>query len=436
MEDVHKIEVDSFYGWHHMDTIKIYGGVSLQGKVRIQGSKNASLPILASALLTEGETILQNVPRISDVFHMVQILQSLGCRVRFFEKQIRVQPCFQKCTELPTEAVRGMRSSVYLMGALLGRGERIALDQPGGCVIGERPIDIHISALEQMGAVFEETDGRIEGYVPGKLRGADITLRFPSVGATENIILAGVLAKGRTCIYGAAREPEVCALCRYLNCCGAKIDGIGTEVLSIEGVMDLKGTYFYVPGDRIVAGTYMLMTAATGGCSFLEGIDPEQVESVTALLQRMDCECQTTENGIFVQAPKMLRAVGKIATGVYPGFPTDLQSVAMVTALKIPQCTCIEENIFENRFHIVSQLEKMGAYIRVENCRTARVNGGKVLSGCEVEAKELRGGAALITAGLIAGGLTSVTGCCYIDRGYENICKDLRELGARVYCDK
>ncbi len=419
-----------------MDTIKIHGGVALQGKVKIQGSKNASLPILAAVLMTEGETSLYNVPRISDVDRMLKILACMGCRIRFFENEIRILRCEYVQEDIPDEAVTGMRSSMYLMGVMLGRGSKVSMQYPGGCVIGARPVDLHLKALEKMGACFKIYDDRIEGEAPNGLHGAEIYMDFPSVGATENVILAAVLAKGRTVLYGAAKEPEVVTLCAYLKCCGARIQGMGTDMIVINGVSCLRGCHFRIPGDRIVAGTYMIMTAVTGGCAYFENTPVEEMDAVLCLLHRAGCEYQINREGIFIQAPKELIPVKDIITDVYPGFPTDLQSAAMVMTLKIPGITVIEENIFEDRFQIVSQLQNMGADICLKDRRQAIVNGGKRLAGCPVEAKELRGGAALVIAGLIAGGITSVSGCQFIDRGYENICKDLRELGARIYRDK
>lgn len=419
-----------------MDTIKIHGRVGLQGQVRIQGSKNAALPILAAVLMTEEETVLQNVPKITDVYRMLQILKCMGFGVRFFENEIRIRRLNKNQNTLPSEAITGMRSSMYLMGALLGKGGKISMEYPGGCVIGERPIDLHIKALSQMGVCFQETKEKIQGYVQGKLHGACIRLPFPSVGATENVILAGVLAQGRTLLFGAAREPEIQALCEFLNCCGARIQGQGTDQIVIEGVKGLGGCTYRIPPDRIVAGTYMLMTAATGGCTLLKDVRPDEMEAVTSLIKEMGCDCQDTKNGIYVQAPERLRPINRIETAVYPGFPTDLQSLAMVTVLQIPGETYMKENIFENRFQILPQLEAMGASLQMLDNRCVRVRGGRKLSGTRVSARELRGGAALVAAGLIADGLTTVDGLCYIDRGYENICKDLRELGARIYREK
>jgi UDP-N-acetylglucosamine 1-carboxyvinyltransferase len=239
-----------------------------------------------------------------------------------------------------------------------------------------------------------------------------------------------------TTIRGAAREPEVVALCRYLNACGAMIHGMGTDKLVIEGVPKLQGCRFLVPGDRIVAGTYMFMTAMTGGCGLFEGISAEDLGEVLHLLRCIGCEYQIGTEGIFLDAPDALQPIKKIVTEVYPGFPTDLQSLAMVMALKMPGQTIIEEKIFENRFQIVRQLLLMGADVRICDNRIAVVSGQGCLRGCTVNVEELRGGAALVAAGLIAEDVTTVEGCQYIDRGYENICKDLRELGARIYRDK
>lgn len=419
-----------------MDSIKILGGVSLQGNVKIQGSKNGALPILAAVLMLDGETVLHNVPRISDVERMLHILECLGFHIRSYGDGIRISRNLDLQGGLPREAVTGMRSSMYLLGALLGRWGKVSMEYPGGCVIGARPIDLHLEALKQMGVIFRETKGRIDAYVPGRLKGAEIRLSFPSVGATENVLLAGALAEGRTRLYGAAREPEIVALGEFLNRCGARITGLGSDCICIDGVRKLWGCEFTIPGDRIVAGTYMLMTAAAGGCTLLEGVNGRELESVTGLLQKMGCICQADEESIWVEAPEVLKPAGRIVTEVYPGFPTDLQSVATAVALKIPGETLIEERIFENRFQTVPELVRMGADIAVRDSSRICVRGGLPLRGCSVEARELRGGAALIAAGLMAGGETTVMGCEFIDRGYENICKDLRELGARIYRDK
>ncbi len=415
-----------------MDSISIHGGVALQGTVRIQGSKNAALPILAASLLTSGENILYNCPRIQDIFQMQQMLKSIGCIVRIRSDSISVDTRHIRKGPMPSEAVRGMRSSLCMLGALLGRSREVIMEYPGGCVIGDRPIDLHLEALGQMGACFEEEDGRIRGYVNGRMHGS--VIRFPkvSVGATENVILAAVLAEGVTCMEGAAKEPEVAALCEYLTACGAEIEGAGTDRILIKGVKKLQACSFYIPADRIVAGTYLFGALATGGNILLEAAPYHHMEAVLQLAEKMGADYQAGQEGLYIQAPKKLAHAELIRTEVYPGFPTDLQSMALVASLRADGCCMIEETIFENRFHILEPLKRMGADLRMLDNQHVLVNGPVLLTGAEAEAKELRGGAALILAGLMAEGITTVTGCKYIMRGYENICKDLRELGARI----
>ncbi len=414
-----------------MDSICIRGGVALQGKVRIQGSKNAALPILAATLLTKETSYLYNCPKIADVHRMVSLLRSLGVKVRWEENGICVNACHVCKGEMPTEAIRGMRSSLCLLGALIGRCGEVKMEYPGGCMIGKRPIDLHIGALSQMGVHFREEQGML--YATAKrLHGARIVLPFASVGATENIILAAVMARGETTIVGAAKEPEVAALCHYLVSCGAIIEGIGTSVLQIQGGAVLCGSEYYIPEDRIVAGTYLFGAIATGGCVFLENAPYEQMEAVLDIAEEMGAQCDVTREGVYVQAEDRPKAVRIIRTAPYPGFPTDLQSMALVALMKADGESLIEENIFENRFRIVKPLQRMGADICVVSQSCVAVKGVEKLCGTGLEAEELRGGAALVLAGLMAEGKSTVTGCSYIYRGYENICKDLRELGARV----
>lgn len=413
-----------------MDSIHIQGGVALRGNVRIQGSKNAALPILAAALLMSDKSFIRNCPRISDVTAMLNLLKSLGCNVYWQSDGIVIDSRDVCCREMPTEAVRGMRSSLFLLGALLGRCNEVIMEYPGGCVIGERPIDLHLKALEKMGVSFRETDGKLKATANG-LKGACISLPFPSVGVTENVILAGVLAEGDTWLEGAAKEPEVQALCRYLSCCGADIDGIGTDSLLIHGGKRLCGTEFTVPADRIVAGTYLFACVGAGGCVFLENAPREEMEAVLTLAEKMGARIFCGGGGIYVQAPENIRPV-RLVTGPYPAFPTDLQSVVLAVMTKAGGESTVRENIFENRFRIIEDLEKMGADIVQQDARSVAVHGVESLQGGCVEAKELRGGAALVVAGLMAEGNTVVRGCSYIYRGYENIGRDFRELGARV----
>lgn len=414
-----------------MDSIHIQGGVTLQGKVRIQGSKNAALPILAGTLLTNETSYIRNCPRIADVYKMVSLLKSLGCLVSWETEGIRVKADHVCGGAMPTEAITGMRSSLCLLGALLGRCGEVVMEHPGGCVIGERPIDLHITALEQMGVIFEETAGRMIAHAE-KLHGAEITLPFASVGATENIVLTAVSAEGDTIIHGAAREPEVVALCSYLECCGARVDGIGSSELKIHGGRPLYGADYRVPSDRIVAGTFLFGCVGAGGNVLLEQAPWQEMHATIQAAERMGAQCTIAREGIYVQAPKRPKPLLFLQTDIYPGFPTDLQSMVLAVQTVSAGCSIIKENIFENRFRVAEQLIQMGADIEVLDTDKVRVCGVERLRGTTVEAKELRGGAALVLAGLMAEGETTITGCQYIYRGYENICRDLRELGARI----
>lgn len=415
-----------------MDSICVHGGVCLQGKVRIQGSKNASLPILAATLLTKGENVLYNCPKITDVFRMKQLLRSIGCIIKEGCDCVSLNADRVRAGRMPAEAIQGMRSSACMLGALLSRCGEVSMEYPGGCVIGARPIDLHLKALEKMGAIFHVENGRIHGMVPNGFLGAEI--RFPkvSVGATENVILAAVLAKGSTRISCAAKEPEVVALCQYLVQCGADIQGIGSGCLVIKGVEQLCGCCMKIPADRIVAGTYLFGILAAGGSAWLEGAPCDEMRAVLQVAKQMGAICQESPEGLYVQAPEELQAIAYLQTGEYPAFPTDLQSAVTVAALRARGKTVIEETIFENRFHIVEPLKSMGADIQISDGKRILINGGRQLCGKSVEAKELRGGAAMVLAGLMACDKTYISGCDYIMRGYENIGKDLRELGARV----
>lgn len=416
-----------------IDSIRVDGGVCLQGKVRIQGSKNACLPVMAATLLTKGETYLYNCPKISDVFQMKQLLGSMGCKIRESSRGMSIYTKQVQLKKMPSEAVQGMRSSVCMLGALLGRWGEVCMEYPGGCVIGARPIDMHLRALEKMGAVFRMGNDSICGKVEDGFRGADIIFPKVSVGATENVIMAAVMAKGRTRIFHAAKEPEVETLCHYLVKCGAKIKGIGSDRLEIDGVEALHGCEMRIPADRIVAGTYLFATLAAGGSVWLEEAPCEQMAEVIRVARDMGAVCQEQEDGLYVQAPERLLPIPYLKTGVYPEFPTDLQSAALVAALRADGVSVIEETIFENRFHIVEPLRDMGADVLVLDERRVRVAGPSKLYGKTVEAWELRGGAAMVLAGLMADGVSTVKGYQYIIRGYENIAKDLTELGARVF---
>lgn len=415
-----------------MGNIHIHGGIPLQGEVQIQGSKNAALPIMAATVLTEGKCILKGCPRIADVFQMQRLLQSLGCKTRWEGDALRIEPGSVCLGDMPGDAVKGMRSSLTLLGALLGRCHKAYMEYPGGCVIGVRPFDLHIGALEQMNINFRREHAGLYAWTE-EIKGADIELACPSVGATENIILAAVLAKGKTVLHGAAKEPEITALCNFLCSCGAFVWGGGTDTIVIEGTENLHGAEFEIPRDRIVAGTYLLACTAAGGSVFLEGAPAEEMEALFDVAEELGTAVQREKTGVYVQAPRRPKAIKELKTGVYPGFPTDLQSPLLAVLAGAEGNSEITETIFENRFRIVPELLKMGADVRVEEGKTAYVTGRENLHGAEVTARELRGGAALVIAGLAAFGETCIKDTIYIDRGYVNICRDLRELGARIY---
>ena len=418
-----------------MSFIEIVGGNPLNGEVKIQGSKNAALPILAATVLIKGVTRLYNCPNIEDVTHMLNILESLGCKIKKQDNNcIVVDSTYLTSITVPDTYVKKMRSSIILLGSIIGRMHHVNISYPGGCSIGKRPIDLHLKALRLMKVKINEVDDSL--YCDTKeIIGTDIHLAFPSVGATENILLAAVLAKGTTRILNAAKEPEINDLCNFLKSAGAKIQGVGTDHLKIEGVESLNGCEYTVSGDRIVAGTYMAMVAGTGGTVRLNDIDPNIVSSMINVLQEMGCKIECDKTSIQINATHRLSACPLIVTRPYPGFPTDLQSQLMTLCTICDGNSTIIENIFEDRFAIASELKKLGAQVAIDH-RIASIHGVSELYGGEVYAKDLRGGAALVFAGLIARGLTRVMGVTYIERGYEDICKDLSLLGANIRYQK
>lgn len=418
-----------------MSTYLINGGNFLRGEVEIQGSKNASLPILAGSILSGKTSVIENCPLIRDTLVMKQILEKLGCKVVVSGNSFFIDSAKCNKDEIPSDLMREMRSSIVLMGALLTRHHRVVLTYPGGCEIGARPIDLHLSGLRKLGAEITESHGFIVCHA-NKLRGCDIDLDFPSVGATENIMLAAVLANGRTVIRNAAREPEILELQNYLNSMGAKVSGASSNLIKIEGVNELNDTMYHVHGDRIVAGTYLCAGAITGGEITIKGVPSEYIRSTLHKLQEMGCVVKLIDDDkVYLLAPRRLKAVNQTKTLPFPGFPTDMQS-QMVATLTVGDGTSIMiENIFENRYKYISELTKMGAKITIEG-KTAIINGVPKLLGARVEAKDLRGGAALILAGLVAEGYTTVEGINYIERGYENFVENLRSLGASIEIGK
>ncbi|MBQ3105152.1 MAG: UDP-N-acetylglucosamine 1-carboxyvinyltransferase [Lachnospiraceae bacterium] len=413
-----------------MSSIIVQGRTSLKGSVKIQGSKNAVLPMMAAAILIDGVCRLDNCPHISDVEDMAGLLRQAGCVVTREDNALIIDATRIKEDVRFDESVARIRSSVILLGAMLGRCGRADLCYPGGCIIGRRPVDFHTMALERLGVTFSECSGRLCAEA-SKLQGNSVYFPFPSVGATQNALLAAVRAHGVTRLVGCAREPEITALCLFLKRAGAKIGGVGTGELTIEGGDSLKGIRYDVEADRIVAGTYLLAVAGAGGEAFLKKAPVSQMNSVMEVCRQMGASVEAEEEGIHIRAKHSPRPVSMLETQVYPGFPTDLQSPVMTVLTKAGGPSRLRETIFTNRFHTAGELRKMGARIHCSQ-RDAWIRGNDRLTGALVEARELRGGAALVMAGIMAEGRTCITGCRYIARGYENIVRDFRCLGAVI----
>ncbi|MBP0964282.1 MAG: UDP-N-acetylglucosamine 1-carboxyvinyltransferase [Oscillospiraceae bacterium] len=413
-----------------MQRLVIDGGRRLSGEIITQGAKNSALPILAAAFLPRGQTVIRNVPRISDTYSAMRILTSLGCRIRAEGNVVTVDGdgCLSEISE---QLMREMRSSVIFLGAVLGKTGRCVLSYPGGCELGPRPIDMHISALKKMGAVITEEHGRLCCTADNGLNGVSIALPFPSVGATENIMLAAVCARGETVIKNCAREPEIADLAEFLRSCGADISGDGGGTIVINGGKPLHGCEYTVMPDRICAATWLSACAAAGGELYVKNALHRHLDSVLSVFEEMGCQLSFGNDGIYIRANKRLKAPGTVRTMVYPGFPTDMQAVVMAAVCKAEGSTVFIENIFENRFKHVGELRRMGADIIAEG-KVAVVNGVPTLYGANVEASDLRGGAALAVAALSAEGRTELGGVKYIDRGYENIEDVLSAAGASV----
>ena len=412
-----------------MSSYIIEGGNRLEGELTVSGSKNASLPIMAACILTGKKTTLYNIPNIADTNKTLEILRLLGCQIKKNHNKVVIDSSSIHTFEIPDSLMRELRSSVILAGALIGRFRKATFSYPGGCDIGARPIDLHLSGFQKLGVKIEEEGGYIHCHAD-KIKGTDITLDFPSVGATENIMLAAVLGEGETVLKNAALEPEIVDLQNILNKMGAKIEGAGSSIIKITGVKRLKEISYHIMPDRIEAGTLLCMVAATGGKVMLKEVMPESVYQVLYKLEECGCQIETQKDSIILQSPKKLKATN-IKTMPYPGFPTDMQSVfgSMLTVAR--GTTVIVENIFENRFRYMNELKRMGAKVTIEG-KTAIIKGRKQLLGAEVEAADLRGGAALILAGLVARGRTKVNHIEYVLRGYEKLEKKLKTLGAHI----
>lgn len=413
-----------------MEYFEITGGTPLHGSITLQGSKNAALPLMAASILHPGRTTLHHVPAIRDVDVMIEILENIGCTVQKDNGTLIIDAAKAEHFEVAASLGERMRSTIILLGSMLGRAGRAKMPFPGGCIIGMRPIDIHITSLGKMGAVFEETDGMLCAVTDG-LCGTRIHLRFPSVGATENVILAAVYARGRTRIENCAKEPEIAELCRFLREKGAKIEGEGTSCILVEGVSQLRDSTYTLMPDRIVAGTYLFAAAATRGEICLEGMRPSDMESVLDVLGRMGAVYENREDGFYLDGRKAINPLPVVCTETYPGFPTDLQSQLLATLCVARGRSVIRECIFEERFRIAPWLNRMGADVTTDG-REAVIEGKAHLSGQMVKAQELRGGAALVIAALMAQGITRVYGSAFIERGYEDLAGDLRKLGAVI----
>ena len=414
-----------------MDKILVHGGRKLSGSVNISGSKNSALPILAATLLTKEECVIHHVPDLSDVHYMLQILDHLGAAVERASGTVTVK-AEKVTTEAPYEVVRKMRASVCVLGPLLGREGEATVSMPGGCVIGDRPIDLHLKGFEALGSAVRVVGGDVKVLAP-ELRGAVIPMtgKFGStVLGTGNVMMAAVLALGTTVIDGAAEEPEVVDLANFLNKMGAKVEGAGTRRIIIEGVKELHGAEHEVIPDRIEAGTFMVAAAISGSEVKLRRAMPEHLQSVTQALERAGFRIESTKNSLTVFGNGEPKAL-ELTTETYPGFPTDMQAQMCALLSRTKGISTITENIFPQRFMHISELKRMGANITLEN-NTAIINGVESLSGAPVMASDLRASAALVLAGLQAEGVTEVNRVYHIDRGYEMIDEKLNALGAEI----
>lgn len=413
-----------------MDKYIINGGNKLKGEISVQGAKNAVLPVLAATIISGRKSVISNIPRLRDVEMMINILKALGAEVLYEGNRLEVDTSTIDKIHIPEEFVREMRSSIIVMGAMLARFGEVKIAFPGGCEIGPRPIDLHLKALRQMGVKIEEAHGFLDCKVE-KLKGAEIQLDYPSVGATENIILAATMAEGVTTIRNAAREPEIIDLQDYLNKAGAKIVGAGSSIITIEGVKKLTDCEHRIIPDRIVAGTYMVAAAITKGEIILKDIVTDHILSIISKLKETGAIIYANSNTLKVIGPNKILPIEMLQTLPYPGFPTDMQAQFLSLLTIANGTSIINETIFENRFKHAEELTRMGGSIKTFG-KVAVVQGVKELTGAKVSGKDLRGGAALVLAGLVAKDTTEVDNIYHIDRGYENMDKVLNSLGADI----
>lgn len=413
-----------------MSRLLIQGGNRLAGEVTIQGAKNSVLPVLAATILTGGEVELRRCPHLRDVEASIRILQALGCRAAWQGDNLAVDTSRMSGCAIPDALMREMRSSAIFLGAILARCGQAELSYPGGCELGPRPIDLHISGLRALGAEIDDTGGTLHCKAQ-KLTGREIVLGFPSVGATENLMLAACGAEGVTVLSNAAREPEIEDLQNFLNTCGGEVTGGGTSTVMIRGGRPLHGGTYTVIPDRIAAATYLCAAVSAGGDIFLRGAREAHLSTVTAALREAGCAITADSSGIACRCGGRLNAPRPIRTAPYPGFPTDAQAIVMAALLRCRGAAVFEENLFSSRYRHVDELARMGADIRTSG-RVAVVLGVERLHGAAVRSTDLRGGAALCVAALTAEGETVVSDIAHIDRGYQSLEQDLTALGAEI----
>lgn len=414
-----------------MSKLIIKGNKRLFGEVEIHGAKNSVLPLLAATVLCNGKSVIHNCPALSDVTASINILRHLGCKCSFENNVVTVDTNALRCSRIPDSLMLKMRSSIIFLGAILGRCGNAVISSPGGCELGPRPIDLHISALKRLGAEVSESHGFIEFNAPRGLNGAQISLSFASVGATENIILAATTAKGVTVINNAAKEPEICDLADFLNASGAQIYGCGTDTVTIYGVNSLKCCEHTVIPDRIAAATYMAAAAITGGNILLKGVEPSHLTAINSIFEESGCDIKCSGKTLAIKAPQRLSRVGAVRTMIYPGFPTDAGPLVLAMLSKAQGTSILVENIFENRFRYVDELKRLGARIKVVG-KVAIIEGVSSLSGASCRCTDLRGGAALAIAALSAKGTTTISDIYHIKRGYEKLAERLSLLGADI----
>ncbi len=413
-----------------MEKIIINGGKKLSGSVKVSGSKNAVLPIIIASILAEGESVIYDVPDLTDVHILKDILTELGAKVDFKNNIFKIDTKGINSWEASYESINKMRASVLVMGPLLAKFGRVRVAMPGGCAIGTRPIDLHLKGFESLGAKISLEQGFVSAINDNRLKAGKIYLDFPSVGATENIMMAAVLAEGVTTIENAAEEPEIVDLANFLNSMGGNVKGAGTNVIKITGVPGLKGAEHTVIPDRIEAGTYLIAGAVTGSCITIENVISHHIKPIIAKLRDCGVEIEEKDSSLIITKIDKIKSTD-IKTMPYPGFPTDMQSVFSVLMCVSEGTSIITETVFENRFMHIDELKRMGASVKIEG-KSAVIEGVDSLSGCQVKATDLRAGAALILAGLVSEGKTEVLDVYHIFRGYENIIEKFKNLGADI----